>query len=114
MTTHKIQRDCNLGRSLTPNLSENSPIDLSLKASSNSEPFVTASQQLTIYDCTIIDTCQACNTVELNGNGCKWCPYDGGCIYQSYTCNKGHPVASPNVCPSLEYLTGNIQTFSWI
>jgi len=87
-----------------PTIERNIPVTLSLKASSNQEPFVTASEPIMIYDCTIINSCQECNNVGLASQGCKWCPYDGGCIYQSNLCNKRTHVTSANVCPTLEYV----------
>ena len=80
------------------------PVQLSLKASSNIEPFVHAPEPITIFDCKIITTCQECSAIGERDSGCKWCPYDGGCIYQSEMCMKGTHVTSVNVCPTLEYV----------
>lgn len=87
-----------------PPLPGNLPVQLSLKASSNMEPFVDAPDPIMIFDCTIITTCRECSAMGAPERGCKWCPYDGGCIYQSNRCNKRTHVTSANVCPTLEYV----------
>ncbi|KAL5259585.1 hypothetical protein ACHWQZ_G009888 [Mnemiopsis leidyi] len=86
------------------NMEHNMPVQLSLKASSNIEPFVHAPDLIMIFDCKIITTCKQCSAIGLPDSGCKWCPYDGGCIYQSEMCMKGTHVTSVNVCPTLEYV----------
>ncbi|XP_063679501.1 plexin A3-like isoform X3 [Bolinopsis microptera] len=86
------------------NMDHNMPVQLSLKASSNIEPFVHAPDLIMIFDCKIITTCKECSAIGVPDSGCKWCPYDGGCIYQSEMCMKGTHVTSVNVCPTLEYV----------